>query len=106
MLMKFAAILLMLAMPAVYAGDCAIPKKPINWILRYCAMVSETDDEVVIQDSPCFKAAAADINAAEPCKIKEKYKAKICKEFMMEAKNYKSLSDCLARDRTDPYVSG
>jgi hypothetical protein len=96
----------MLSTLAARAAECTYPRKPINWIMRYCAMKVETDDEMVIQDSSCFRAAKNDINTTEPCKMKEKYKTMICDEFMMEAHKFKSKHDCLADTDITPFVSG
>ncbi len=106
MAIRWLVLLLLPFALTVHAGDCKYPKKPINWILRYCAMVSETDDEVVIQDSECFKEAKKDLDSTDTCGVKEKYKRKICEQFMMEIGKYQSVNDCLLHDKTAPYVSG
>ncbi len=105
-LARLAALLLTLLALNVQAADCRYPRKPINWIMRYCAMKVQTDDEVVIQDSACYKSAINDAAAADPCAMNKKYKTKICEEFMMEAKRLTSLKQCLADDEVTPYVSG
>lgn len=103
---RFMAACILLISFSAYAEKCKYPAKPINWILRYCAIQVETDDEIVIQESSCFKVAKSDINTAEPCKMNEKYKTKICEEFMMKSNQFNSMHDCLASTRVSPYFSG
>jgi hypothetical protein len=105
-IMRILTVILIFTPLYASAANCPYPKKPINWIARYCAMVVETDDETIIQDSPCFKASAQDMQAANTCQINEKYKTKICQEFMMESKKYASLQHCMNDPDISPYVSG
>lgn len=104
MLMRIIAILLILFSVTAHAGSCPYPKKPINWILRYCAMQAATDDEVVIQDSPCFKEAVNDANSTDPCKTNEKYKAKICDGIMKDPNKYRSKTECMNDTELTPYI--
>lgn len=103
---RIIAVLLVWMTVNALAAECPYPKKPINWILRYCSMKVETDDETIIQNSDCFKSAKNDVLASDVCKMNEKYKMKVCDEFMMESKKYKSLQECLADEDITPYVSG
>ncbi len=89
-----------------HAAECPYAAKPVNWILRYCAMVVGTDDEIEIQKSACFKTAGKDINAADACAMKERYKTRICEEFMMESKKYRSVSACLGDGEVKEFISG
>lgn len=86
---------------------CSYPAEPINWIMRYCAFVSETGDEIAIQQSNCFKAAAPDLDKKnDKCKINEKYKTKYCSELIRNAKKHKSMTDCLKDETIEPFFAG
>lgn len=106
MISRILVILFSLVSLSVYAADCPYPKKPVNWILRYCAMHVESDDEILIHDSACFKQAKKDIDSAEVCQTNEKYKSKICDEFLMESHKYQTKDDCMADTEITPYISG
>lgn len=47
---------------------CEYEAEPINWDLRFCAHEAETDDEISLQLSPCFKAADKDLHDENKCK--------------------------------------
>ncbi len=78
----------------------------MNWIMRYCAFKESTDDEIVIQQSKCFASASRDLQQADSCKIKEKYKAKFCEERRKIDNKYKSVRDCLRDPQVPPYFAG
>lgn len=107
-----AAVLVCFVMFAaeVQAGDsakpCPYPADPINWILKYCAGEAQTDDEIAIQDSACFKKAEVDLNSKNECAIKEKYKKKICDSVLKSGKRYKSLQLCLSDKKIEPFFAG
>ncbi len=88
------------------AKDCKYPNDPINWVLRYCGDVIQTDDEITIQDSACFKATRKDLEDKDKCKIKEKYKLWLCEKFLMKNKRYKSIQDCLNDNEVKPFFPG
>ncbi len=87
---------------------CPYPANSINWVLAYCANVAETDDEIMLQDSSCFKKAAADMNEKDECKINEKYKKKLCElRLKSTVTTYKgSLEKCLQDKDIKPYFAG
>lgn len=106
MLTRLIALALLLLSSTAQAESCPYPKKPINWIMRYCAMKSETDDEVVIQASPCFKEAVADAGSAQVCETNKKYKSLICDELIKQPTKYRSKNDCMHDEEIAPYISG
>lgn len=100
------AILMLLCPLIAQAAPCPYPANPINWVMRYCAMVAESDDLIVIQRTACFKEAMKDLLPADPCAVKEKYKTKICQDYLMETKKYKSVEDCVKNADIEPYNVG
>ncbi len=88
------------------AEECIYPAASINWIMRYCAFEAETDDEIVIQESACFKSAAQDLSSKDECKIKEKYKSKICEKINKIQKKHKSVAECLKDKKVGPFFAG
>ncbi len=78
--------------------------------MKYCAYVAETDDEVAIQDSKCFKDASADVADPDKCEIKRKYKDKLCLEITKgargEKKAYFSVDSCVADKSIKPFFAG
>lgn len=89
-----------------FANSCPYPAESINWVMRYCAFKAATDDEVVIQNSPCFKSAAKDLEQKDSCNIKEKYKSMFCTERIKIDKKYKSVQDCLRDTSVLPFFAG
>lgn len=88
-------------------GACSIDGAPINWIARYCGFIAETDDEIVIQESPCFKAAASDLKEKSECGISTKYKRKLCELVVKEKRtDHKTVSSCLGDQGIKPFVAG
>lgn len=92
-----------------YAKECPYSADPINWIMRYCAYKLETDDEIAIQDSKCFrdadKEADEDSKKQDSCEIKKKYKMKFCTESFKRNK-YKNAPDCLKDPSVEPFFAG
>ena len=89
------------------AQSCPYPADPINWVAAYCGYVVETDDEIVIQQSKCFKDAETDLKNNDECSIKKKYKTKTC-EFLITHKyaSYKSVDACLKDKKVKPFFAG
>ena len=106
MITRTLILLLLTGFFTAQAAECTYPAKPINWILRYCAMVVGTDDETEIQKSDCFKSAGRDANTTDECRMKERYKTMICEQFMMDASHHSKLEDCLKDDEIKPFISG
>lgn len=87
--------------------SCNIPAHPINWIMRYCAVKNQTDDEITIQNSQCFKTASKDLSTKEECKIKTKYKKKFCLEYWLKNRaSNSSLAKCLMNQKIQPFHVG
>ncbi len=86
---------------------CTYPGSPINWIVGYCAYIAETDDEIAIQESNCFKQAVPDLKVKDECSIIKKYKTKSC-EYAIKQKMIKALTivDCLKGTEIKPFVAG
>jgi len=89
-----------------FAKECPYPADPINWIMRYCAYITETGDEIAIQDSKCFKDADKESDSAESCDVKKKYKTKYCTASMKKIKKYKTLQECLQDTSIEPFFAG
>lgn len=89
------------------AQECPYSAEPMNWILRYCGHEIQSDDEIAIQDSFCFKSAEKDLKAAaDKCKTNEKYKSELCKKLLIKDKKYTSLKDCLKDSNVKPFFVG
>lgn len=106
MMSRALAVLVLSGLFAAQAAPCSFPGHSLNWILRYCAMSVGSDDETLIRSSPCLAEAQKDSHAANQCSTNEKYKTKMCHEFLMESKKYKSINDCLNDKEIVPYISG
>lgn len=90
------------------ASDCPYPAHPMNWIMAYCAFIAETDDEIAIQDSACFKKASSELkNLKNECATKKKYKAKKC-ELLIKEKvvAHKTVEECLKDESIRPFFAG
>jgi hypothetical protein len=87
--------------------SCPYPADPINWVVGYCGYVIGTDDEIVIQESKCFKDAEADLKNNDACSIKKKYKTRTC-QFLITHKyaSYKSVDACLKDKEVKPFFAG
>ena len=71
--MKSIFLMIILFVLPSHAKECRYPAEPINWILKYCAYETQTDDEIAIQESPCFKAAQIDLSNVNKCNKNRKY---------------------------------
>ncbi len=86
---------------------CLYPAKPINWIMKYCSLVAETDDEIAIQESQCVKRAQADLKSKDECAVKTKFKTKTCTLLLSKKyTDHKSVADCLKDKDVEPFVAG
>jgi peptide-methionine (R)-S-oxide reductase len=88
------------------SSKCLYPADPVNWVMRYCAAEAQTDDEIAIGNSACYKKASLDLESKDRCAIIEKYKTKICQERLKTEKKYKSLKDCLKDEAVKPFFAG
>ncbi|MCX6117564.1 MAG: hypothetical protein NT027_08490 [Proteobacteria bacterium] len=84
---------------------CAYPGEPVNWIMKYCAGVEETHDEIVIQDSKGFKQHQKDVFGKNKCAINKKFKEKVCKHIL-KLEGYKSIDECLRDSKVAPFFAG
>ena len=86
---------------------CPYPGDPVNWVLRYCALEYQTDDEIFLQATPCFEKARAFLNSKmNACKIKEKYKRLSCKTLVEKYRTQKSVTLCLEDHSVKPFFAG
>lgn len=104
--MKYLFLFLIVFSTQAEAKECAYPAEPINWILRFCGHAIQSDDEIAIQDSHCFKSAEKDLKNKDLCKVNEKYKTKLCQKLMEKEKKYKFLPDCLKDAGVKPFFAG
>jgi len=104
--MKYIFILIALFSAFTYAKECKYSADPMNWVLRYCGYEVQTDDEIAIQDSSCFKAAKKDLDDADKCKTNEKYKSLLCQKHLMKDGKYTSVKDCLKDPDVKPFFAG
>jgi hypothetical protein len=89
------------------SSRCLYPAKPINWILKYCSLIAETDDEIAIQGTQCFKRAQSDLKSKDECAVKTKYKTKACTLLLSKKyTDHKSVADCLKDKDVEPFVAG
>ena len=87
--------------------DCPHPGDPINWVLRYCAIEYQTDDEIFLQKSDCYINALADVHSkGNACQIKEKYKRLSCKALVVKYRTRKSVTLCLEDHSLKPFFAG
>ncbi len=106
MLKKFLGPLIFFSYPS-FSDTCLYPADPLNWVAQYCSIVESTDDEIVIQASKCFQSASGDLSKkSDSCKIKEKYKTKICKEKLKVDKKVKTIEECLKDPKVLPFFAG
>ena len=105
-MIKKITLILTVFLSQVSASACPYPGDPLNWILRYCAFISETDDEIVIQNSSCFEKAENDLKNKNECATKENYKTKVCKIISKNSKKYKTTRDCLQDNEVKPFFAG
>jgi len=86
---------------------CPHPGDPVNWVLRYCAIEYQTDDEIFLQKSECYINALADVHSkGNACKIKEKYKRLSCKALVEKYRTRKSVTLCLEDHSLKPFFAG
>ena len=86
---------------------CSHPGEPINWVLRYCAIEYQTDDEIFLQKSKCFEKALADVHSkGNACQIKEKYKRLSCKALVEKYRTRESVTLCLEDHSLKPFFAG
>ena len=85
---------------------CPYPESPINWVMKYCAYIAETDDEIAIQESQCFKAAAGDLGNKDECAVKKKYKTMACEQIKKLGGKHRSIADCVADTKVAPFLAG
>lgn len=85
---------------------CPYPADPVNWVLRSCAFENQTGDEIVLQESECFKKAQPDLTKKHSCQIKEKYKLKYCKAVVEKHKTHKTVQLCLEDPSVKPFFAG
>ncbi len=104
--MRNAILVILLVLIQNQASACLYPAEPINWILRYCALESGTDDEIVIQKSSCYKSAEKDLKDNNKCKISGKYKALVCEKVLKKESKYKDLKGCLHDPAVKPFFAG
>ena len=85
---------------------CAYPGSPINWILRYCASLEKTGDEITLQNGKCFQSSLTDIKSTnDPCKDKERYKKFFC-GLSVNKKHHKTIDDCMKDTSVRPFFAG
>lgn len=107
-------IFILFASSAIFAkptnaesGKCLYPGSPINWVMKYCSLIAETDDEIAIQESKCFKDALKDISANDECATNMKYKIKTCERILKSgAQQYKTVDDCVKNSGVKPFIVG
>lgn len=104
--MKYIFLTIALFVVSAHSKECIYPADPINWLLRFCGYQIQTDDEIAIQVSACFKSAEKDLKESNKCKMNEKYKSQLCKTFLMKDKKYVSLKDCLNDPDVKPFFAG
>ena len=86
---------------------CPYPADPVNWVLRYCAIEYQTDDEIFLQSTPCYEKALADLHSkGNACKIKEKYKRLSCKALVDKHRTQESVTLCLEDHSIKPFFAG
>ena len=86
---------------------CPYPAEPVNWVLRYCAIEYQTDDEIFLQKSDCYIKALADLHSkGNACLIKEKYKRKYCEARVKKYRTRKSVTLCLEDPSIKPFFAG
>lgn len=86
---------------------CPYSGEPINWVLRYCAIEYQTDDEIFLQKTPCFEKALADLHSkAGACQIKEKYKRHYCKTAVEKFRIRESVVLCMEDHSIKPFFAG
>ncbi len=86
---------------------CLYPGKPVNWVLRYCAIEYQTDDEIFLRTTPCFEKALADLHSkGNACQIKENYKRHYCKVLVEKYHTRDSVTLCLEDHSIKPFFVG
>ncbi len=86
---------------------CPHPGEPVNWVLRYCAIEYQTDDEIFLQKSDCYIKGLADVHSkGNACKIKEKYKRLSCKALVEKYRARESVTLCLEDHSLKPFFVG
>ncbi len=87
--------------------SCVLNAEPINWIMRYCAYLLETGDEIAIQESKCFLNAEKDISPqAIECEVKKKYKKKYCEALVASQYKYTHVDECMLDLTIEAFFAG